>query len=263
MAEKTIVSEVFEIRLSEQLLLRGKVKTLEGEGARPVVIVGHGYRGFQDWAFWPEVTDQLAESGFYTISFDFSRITAKEAGGDEAVIAKASTVSQELADLDVILQHVKQKLLPHSERADSKRVALIGHSRAGSSSLILAAEQPADVQAVVVWNGGAAPSGAAAEQQATLLQQTVAEDAEANKARFNVLEHFGSLKQPVLLVQGSSDNERLLAVNKQLKEANPEQTFVSIEGADHVFGVRHPYEGTTLYLSEALQATLSFLDKVY
>ncbi|WP_138752493.1 alpha/beta hydrolase family protein [Paenibacillus sinopodophylli] len=263
MAERTIVSQTFEIKLNEHLYLRGRVKTLEGGVARPIAIVGHGFRGFQDWAFWPEVTNGLAENGFYAVSFDFSRITAREAGISEELIAQASTVTQELVDWDVIIQHIKQGLLPLIEAADASRIAIIGHSRAGSSGLILAGEQPEDVQAVVVWNGGSTPSGAAADQQATLLQQRVAEDAETNQQRFDVLAHFGSLEQPVLIVQGSIDHERLLAENAKLQEANPEQTYVSIEGADHVFGVRHPYEGATLYLKEALHATLSFLEKVY
>lgn len=263
MSEKTIVSQPFEIRLNEQLILRGRVKTLEDRKEKPVVVVAHGYRGFQDWAFWPEVTDSLAENGFFAVSFDFSRVTAKEAGKAEEIVAQASTVSQELVDIDVILQHVKQKLLPLSAEADVNRIALIGHSRAGSSSLITAAEQPESVQAVVVWNGGSTPARGAGQSDATLLQQLVAEDAEENKDRFDVLAHFQALKQPALIVQGSRDNERLLAVNAKLKEASPDQAYVSIEGADHVFGVLHPYEGATLHLTEALKASLDFLKKVY
>jgi dienelactone hydrolase len=262
-SEKTIVSLPFEILVNEQLILRGRVKTLDEGTTKPVVVVAHGFRGFQDWAFWPEVTDSLAENGFYAVSFDFTRITAKEAGLAEDYIAKVSTVSQELIDLEVILQHVKQKLLPLSTEADHNRIAIIGHSRAGSSSLITAAEQPEHVQAVVVWNGGATPARGSAEQNVTLLQQIAAEDAEENQERFNVAALFKALKQPALIVQGSSDSERLLAVNKQLKEASPDQTFVAIEGADHVFGVRHPYEGATLHLTEALQTSIHFLKKVY
>ncbi|WP_141504043.1 alpha/beta hydrolase family protein [Paenibacillus luteus] len=263
MSEKTIVSHPFEIKLTEKLVLLGNVKTIEDGINKPVVIVAHGYRGFQDWAFWPEVTDSLAENGFYAISFDFSRITAKESGLGETEVAEASTISQELVDLEVIVQHVKQRLLPLNAEASVSRIALLGHSRAGSSSLILAAEEPEHVQAVVVWNGGGAPARAAAEQNVTLLQQIVSEDAEVNKERFDVPALFHTLEQPVLVVQGSSDNERLLAIHAKLKEANPDQTFVTIEGADHVFGVLHPYKGATLHLTEALKASVDFLKKVY
>lgn len=263
MSEKTIVSQPFEIKLNEQLNLRGRVKTLEEGTAKPVVVVAHGFRGFQDWAFWPEVTDRLAESGFYAVSFDFSRITAKEAGLSEQQVAEASTISQELVDLEVILQHVKKSLLPLRDEADSNRIALIGHSRSGGSSIIIAGEQPENVQAVVVWNGGSTPARGASEQIVTLVQQLAAEDAEVNRERFDVLGQFKKLEQPALIVQGSSDNERLLSVNEKLREAAPDQTFVSIEGADHTFGVLHPYQGATLHLTEALNATVSFLKKVY
>lgn len=263
MSEKTIISHAFEIPVSEKLVLRGKVKASEEGTAKPVVVIAHGFRGFQDWAFWPEVTDSLAERGFYAVSFDFSRITAKEAELDERSVAQASTISQELADLDTIIQYVRQGLLPLREQYDSRRIAVIGHSRAGGSSLLLAGEQPDSIQAVVVWNGGASPVASLDDPNLTLVQRIVAEDAGANRERFDVVERFKLLEQPVLIIQGSSDSERLLTVNQQLREAAPDQTFIAIEGADHTFGVLHPYDGATSYLSDALQATVAFLKKAY
>ncbi|MGO4542579.1 alpha/beta hydrolase family protein [Paenibacillus sp. 2TAB19] len=263
MSERTIISHAFEIPVSEKLVLKGRVKATEEGTAKPVVIIAHGFRGFQDWAFWPEVTDSLAERGFYAVSFDFARIAAKESGLDDQSVAQASTITQELGDLDTIVQYVRQGLLPLREQYDSRRIAVIGHSRAGGSSLLLAGEQPDSIQAVVVWNGGASPVASLDDPNITLVQRLVAEDALANQERFDVIEKFRLLEQPVLVVQGSSDSERLLAVNQKLREAAPDQTFVSIEGADHTFGVLHPYSGATSYLSDALQATLAFLKKVY
>lgn len=156
MSEKTIVSLPFELKWNEEHVLRGTVKTLEHGLAKPVVVIAHGFKGFKDWGFWPEVTDCLAESGFYAVSFDFSRVAAKEAGLEERIVAEASTVTQELVDLDLIVQHVKQAALPLAEQVDVNRIAVIGHSRAGATSIIYAGEHPEHVSAVVVWNEPAA-----------------------------------------------------------------------------------------------------------
>lgn len=264
MSEKTIVSEPFDIRLNEQLSLHGNVKAVQDGSPKPVVVAVHGFRGSRDWGFWPEVTDSLAANGFYAVSFSFSRVTAKDNGLSEQVIAEASTIAQELIDLEVILRQIKQRLLPLRDEADERRVAVIGHSRAGSSSIIAAAEQPEDIQAVIVWNGGAAPqAGAKHSNDVSLVQQVIADDVKASGDRYHILSQFKTLKQPSLIVQGSKDNERLIAANARLREEVPDQTYVTIDGADHTFGAEHPYRGATLHLKEALEASLAFLKKVY
>lgn len=51
---------------------------------------------------------------------------------------------------------VKSFRLPLAELADTGRIGILGHSRAGGGTIIFAAEHP-EVAALVVWNGGSLP----------------------------------------------------------------------------------------------------------
>lgn len=261
MSKQAIASETFEIGLGEGLKVKGRVRAIPDGVRKPVVVVAHGFRGFQDWAFWPEVAERLAGLGYYAVSFDFSRITAKEEGLDETQVAEASTVSQELSDLKALLGEIKHGGLPLREEADAGKVALLGHSRSGGSSIIHAGEHPESVSAVVVWNGGASPVNVSSDPDLTPVQRAVALDQEKNSERFNVTNHFVGLTQPALIVQGDADSQRLLDFVDRLKELAPGQKYVSIPGANHTFGVTHPYEGATEQLNAAFEETAAFLNE--
>lgn len=254
MSTTRISREAFRAPLDNGLFLNGEIKTKDGGKDLPVVIAAHGFRGFKDWGFWPYVTDALAEQGFYTVIFDFSRIDAAAAKQPEAVIAQARTLSRELEDLQTILTLVREHRLPLSGSADSGRIGLLGHSRGGAASVITAAEQSA-VGAVVAWNPPSdltPPAGAGAEP-------FIAADIEQNASRYDIPYKLAYLKRPALIVQGGADSERILLGHEALRLAAPGHAFVQVEGGDHSFGIQHPFEGPTPTFEQALQATTRFL----
>ncbi|MFB9330356.1 alpha/beta hydrolase family protein [Paenibacillus aurantiacus] len=246
--------EAFRAPLDNGLFLNGEIKAIEGQKDLPVVVVAHGFRGFKEWGFWPHVTDVLAEQGFYTVVFDFSRIDAAATKQPEAVIAQARTLSRELEDLETILTLVREQRLPQSDSADPTRIGLLGHSRGGASSIITAAER-ADIGAVAAWNPPSdltPPAGASAEPY-------IAADIEQNANRFDIPYKLAYLKRPALIVQGSADGERILLGHEALRLAAPGHTFVQVQGGDHTFGVQHPFAGQTPFLDEAISVTTGFL----
>ncbi|RIX53161.1 alpha/beta hydrolase [Paenibacillus nanensis] len=263
MSEQTLRSAPFEIAVSDGLKVRGRVKTQENGVRKPIVVVAHGFRGFQDWGFWPDVTDRFASRGYYTVSFDFSRIAAKEEGLDDGRVARASTQSQDVLDIEAVIRLIGEGRLPLQEEADSNRVALLGHSRSGGSGILYASENPEQVDAVIVWNGGPAPAKSSKEPDLTPVQLAVALDYEANPERFDIASRFQELSQPALIVQGDSDSERLLAFVDRLKELAPHQSYVSIQGANHTFGAVHPYEGSNEGLDAAFEETAAFLARTF
>ncbi|TYP69733.1 alpha/beta hydrolase family protein [Paenibacillus methanolicus] len=253
MSTTRISREAFRAPLDNGLFLNGEIKTKDGGKDLPVVIAAHGFRGFKDWGFWPYVTDALAEQGFYTVIFDFSRIDAAAAKQPEAIVAQARTLSRELEDLQTILTLVREQRLPLSAAADPGRIGLLGHSRGGAASVITAAEQDA-VGAVVAWNPPAdltPPTGVSAEP-------FIAADIEQHASRYDIPYQLAYLKRPALIVQGSADGERLLLGHEALRLAAPGHAFAQIEGGDHGFGIQHPFAGPTPFLDEALQATTRF-----
>ncbi|GMK47134.1 hypothetical protein PghCCS26_42640 [Paenibacillus glycanilyticus] len=259
MGKDTLTVQSFTLYSSKGIRLQGEVKTLDDGKPHPVIIVSHGFRGYKDWAFWPEVTSRLAEEGFYAVSYNFSRIAAREDGLEEASIAAASTFSQELEDLETVLRAVLNGDLPQPQAADRTKAGLLGHSRAGGSSILTASEKPEQIAALAVWNGGPPPSRhLPAGETVSLLDLTVQEDWQRNEARFNIREAFTGLQLPALIVQGDLDREPLLEQLRYFQEEAPHQQYVLVQGADHTFNTVHPYGGANAQLQTALQATINF-----
>ncbi|WP_310830301.1 alpha/beta hydrolase family protein [Paenibacillus pedocola] len=251
----------FRLPLEDGLYLEGEVRLPPGAGPAPVVLLSHGFRGHKDWAFWPEVSGRLAESGFYTVSFNFSRIAARSSAGiTERGAAEAATLSRELDDLQEVLRSLQDGRLPLAERADPARLAILGHSRAGGGNIVFAAEHP-EVQALVVWNGGSPPARTSADGYAelTLPEQVQQQDQLQNKARFDLENALSSLSAAVLIIQGDQDRDSLLQQNARFREQAPQHRYYSVKGADHTFNTADPYEGSTAELNEAVAVTLEFL----
>ncbi|AIQ20596.1 hypothetical protein H70357_30825 [Paenibacillus sp. FSL H7-0357] len=261
MGKETLTIERFKLPLDNGLYLEGEVRVPPGELLKPVVLISHGFRGHKDWAFWPEISGRLAESGFYTVSFNFSRIAARSATGlGPQELAETATLSRELEDLEQVLRSLQDGRLPLAEQANLKRLALLGHSRAGGGNIVFAAEHP-EVQALVVWNGGSAPPRSQADGGPALTPQdyAVQEDVERNKGRFNLEEALRLLPATVLIIQGDQDRESLLQQNAGFRDQAPQHRYYSVRGADHSFNTVDPYEGPTPELNEAVAVTLGFL----
>lgn len=278
MKERTIRTEPFLIELGGGLRIRGEARIAGRPGVRPVLIIAHGFKGFKDWGFFPYIAERFAESGFYTVTFNFSCNGVNETDFDELDKFAVNTYSREQADLTAVLKAVEQRQLPLSAEADPGAVALLGHSRGGGNVILFAAEHPA-VQAVVTWNGianvnlfdaafeaeairnGAAYTPNARTGQQMPISRVFFEDLKAQGERFDIPQRLARLTEriPVLLVQGEADSERLVSGFKRLQEAAPAARPHPIEGASHTFGAVHPFEGTTPALEEALDVSVRFL----
>jgi len=259
MSNAEIVTAPFRLELEQGLALAGRIETPADGPAPAVLLLAHGFRGSKDWGFWPYVSRWFAGRGYYTVSFNYSRIDARARGFDERRIAAASTVSQELADLAALLDAVTRGALPFADRAPRGRVVLLGHSRSGTSSVLFASERP-EIGTIVVWNGGVSPAPPAGDPEAwSLVERAVAADAASHPQRGDVAGTLAALAAPALLVQGGADAARVLEASRLLRAAAPGHSFVDIAGADHTFQIPHPFTGTNAYLEAALEASASFL----
>ncbi|WP_046228800.1 alpha/beta hydrolase family protein [Paenibacillus algorifonticola] len=275
---EAINSKPFTIDLESNLTLRGDVRVSGEPGKKPVVIVAHGFKGFKDWGFMPYTCEQLARQGFAVISFNFSCNGVGETDFDELEKFAVNTYSREQLDLDAIIAHLLEAKLPFAEELDTSRIALLGHSRGGGNIILTAARYP-QLQAVVTWNGiadanlfteafrqevlsrgvGYVPNMRTKQQMP--ISPVFFEDLERNAAAFNIKQVLGSLAVPALLIQGDQDSERLVSGYERMREAAPQHTFVTLTGADHTFGAKHPFVGTTANLEEALRLTVLFLNE--
>ncbi|MCU6794193.1 alpha/beta hydrolase [Paenibacillus sp. WQ 127069] len=266
----------------ESLCIRGEVRYKHRHDSNsvlpllPVLIISHGFKGFKDWGFFPYAASRFAEQGFYVVTFNFSCNGVNEVDFDELDKFAINTYSREQADLELILEALADHRLPDSEQTHRELIYLLGHSRGGGGSILLASRHP-EVKAVVAWNGngsvdmfddslkseieqnGVAYIGNARTGQQMPIRDEFYTDLAANRSRFDIAARLADLIIPVLLVQGSKDSDKLLAGFAAMVEAAPHHRRFIIEGGTHTFGSVHPFAGTTDQLEEAIRITLYFL----
>src|SRR5262245_57786427 len=131
----------FEIRNRDALPLRGDVRWADPPGARPVVVVCHGFKGFKNWGFFPWLGAQIAAAGYLCVCFNFS---GSGIGPDMETFTEldrfaADTVSKQIDDLGTILDAVDRGAVGGG-CADPQRIAVLGHSRGGGVAIVRARE---------------------------------------------------------------------------------------------------------------------------
>jgi len=252
----------------------------EAKGPRPLVIFCHGYKGFKDWGTWGLAMREIAKAGFIAVKFNFSLNGTSIDNPLEFVDLEAyarNTYTQEQLDLTTVIDYYSEK-----EFVDSSKIFLIGHSR-GGGAVILQAYYNDQVTGAISWAGVAdfkkrfpqrdnfdtwKETGVFYTINGRTKQEmphyfSFWEDFEQNEQDLTIQYAAQHLKKPVLLINGTADD----AVSE--KEAELLHLWIKtselqlIEGANHVFGSKHPYEGETLPedFQKVLDYTLDFLKR--
>ena len=270
----------FELRSEEEpgRVIRGRVTAPGADGARrPFVLVLHGFKGFQDWGFFPLLCARLARAGLVAVSFDMSG-SGIGADGESFVDDEGfarNTYSRELEDVERVRAHVATGAI---DAIDPDRAGLFGHSRGGGVALIHAAED-AGYRAVVTW---AAIGRVDAWDDATRarwreqgfvtvhnartgrdhrLDVTLLDDAERNRRRLDIAAACARITAPTLLIHGAADEAVPFAALDALGGAFGPGVAerLAVEGAGHTFGARHPLgEAIPNDLARVLDATVEW-----
>ena len=265
----------FELTYEDQpqRIVRGRVEVPSASGPHPVVLVLHGFKGFMDWGFFPELSRRLADGGFVAVSFNMSGSGVGadlETFSDDEGFAK-NTYSRELEDTERVRRFIDDQV----PEADGARAGLFGHSLGGGVGLIHAAER-GDYRAIVTWASVSRLDRfdeAAREEwrrtghlyvhngrtgQDHRLDLGWLEDAEANLERFDVPAACSRLAAPTLVIHGTADEAVAFEEGERLHAAlDPAHgRMLTIEGGGHTFGATHPLGGVHGDLERALEATL-------
>lgn len=250
---------------------------------QPLIIFCHGYKGFKDWGAWHLVAEAFAEAGFCFLKFNFSHNggTMEDPIDFPDLEAFAeNNFSKELDDLDRVLNEIESG----NENFPSKisTISLIGHSR-GGGIVFIKAEEDSRINKVVSW---ASVSDFKARFQentdefvtwketgVTYVQNSRTKqmlphnfqfytDFKENEKRFSINRAVQNLKIPQLIVHGSEDQTVSVKEAKAINSWNVNSELLIINGADHVFNAKHPWEETSLpdNLKSAVQKTIDFLN---
>ena len=260
--------------------LRGDVFEPEtGSGPFPFVVVCHGFKGFKNWGFFPELGRRLAAAGFAAVTFNFS---GSGIGPDlenftELDRFASDTLSKQIADLGCILDALAAGRIG-SDRGDLSRLALLGHSRGGAVAILRAREDPR-VRALVTWAGvstvwrytqrelaewrrrGNMDFLNTRTQQIMRIHSTLLDDLEANRERFDIPRAVAALEVPLLVVHGEQDVSVPVREAQTLAAAAAPGhcTLEIVPGTGHTFDVVHPWAGSTPGLDVAIGGTIDWL----
>jgi pimeloyl-ACP methyl ester carboxylesterase len=260
---------------------------LENGLPKPIVIFCHGYKGFKDWGAWNMMANRFAEAGFCFIKFNFSHNggTIEQPIDFPDLEAFASNnYSIELDDLNDVINWVCNNKDLKAE-ANPNQITLIGHSRGGGIALIKA-EEDQRISSVITLAGVSdfksrfnetsdefkkwentgikyVLNGRTHQQMPHYFQ--FYEDFIKNESRLTIRRSASNLKIPHLIVHGNKDTSVSVEEAKTLHKWNPNSKLVIIEGANHVFGVSHPWEKTYLppEFELSINTMINFLGDVH
>ena len=87
------------------------------------------------------------------------------------------------------------------------------------------------------------------------------EDFKANEDKLTISKAVTSLEVPQLIAHGTQDPSVPFAEGEALHSWNPSSQLEAIKGADHVFGMKHPWELDELadHMQDVVQRTINFL----
>lgn len=252
------------------------------EKPQPLVIFCHGYKGFKDWGAWHLVAEAFADAGFCFVKFNFSHnggTVENPIDFPDLDAFAANNFSLELDDLNRVLNYIEKgnEDIP----SEISSISLIGHSRGGGIALIKA-EADDRINKVVTWASVSDFKARFQEESESFKQWketgvTYVEnsrtkqmlphkfqfyrDFKENEERFSIRRAVKSLKAPLLIVHGSEDPTVSTKEAKAIHSWNPQSELAVIEGADHVFNSKHPWQEEMLpnELNSAVKTTIAFL----
>ncbi len=271
-----ILHHRFAIASRDGYPLRGDVRHRDGLGdGAPAVVICHGFKGFKDWGFFPEVATELAGSGYIAISFNFSGsgIGPGLFEFTDPERFEQATLSGDVDDLKCVLDTAARGALPGPR---PRRLGLLGHSRGGAVSLLVAAGDPR-VACLVTWAAvshfdrwdeetrrawreqGVLDVVNARTGQVFKLSTAILDDIEAHQdGRLSLERAARELSAPHLIVHGAADESVPVTEGRQMA-AWGRGELLEIPAAGHTFGAGHPFRGRSEQLALGLGATLDFL----
>jgi pimeloyl-ACP methyl ester carboxylesterase len=271
----------FQFDSGEGIPIRGNIHVPD-RGSAPVVVCLHGFKGFKDWGFWPEVAARLGAAGYGMLRFNFSHSGIGEdmKTFSETELFETGTYTRELEDLRDVLSRLTRGRLLGSERLDVSRVGLLAHSRGAVSALAAAAAAEFRVRSVVLWNPvssliwwdeetrrrwretGFWEVVNARTGQAFRMRTALLDDAEKNRDRLGPVANAGRLRVPLFSVVAAQDETVPPAAARRLVSAAGEfGSLHEIPATGHTFGAGHPFPGSTPALEEALRVTREHFDR--
>jgi uncharacterized protein len=199
------------------------------QGAREIVVIGHGVTGNKDRPFVVALAEGLAKAGIPAIRFSFS---GNGASGGKLT---ESTISKEVEDLGAVLDAIKDRSICYA-----------GHSMGGAVGVLRAAKD-SRIGALISLSGMVHTREFAQREFGMVkpgegfmwddpncpLSAAYMED----MARIGtVINEAEKIKVPWLLIHGTEDDVVPIQESREIfARANQPKEFIELKGSNHVF----------------------------
>jgi dipeptidyl aminopeptidase/acylaminoacyl peptidase len=203
------------------------------QGARELVVIGHGVTGNKDRPFVVALADGLAKAGIPAL-----RISFTGNGGSGGKFSDC-TISREVEDLGSVFDDIKDRT-----------ICYIGHSMGGAVGVLRCAKDPR-IKALVSL-AGMVHTKAFAEREFGMvkpgegfmwddtncpLSQRYMDDMAAIGS---VLVEAPKIRVPWLLIHGTEDDVVPIQESREIfAKANQPKELIELKGANHVFAGEH------------------------
>ena len=258
----------FTILSDEGLPIRGDLDL--PAGAKALVVIVHGFKGFKDWGFFPWLAETLCRDRFAVCRFNMSRngIGEEPESFDRLDLFAEDTYSGQIADLRKVVRFCQ-------ERVDAPTF-LVGHSRGGGIAL-LSAGGIANLCGIVTWSSiartdrwddttkamwrraGYVEVENTRTKQIMRMSPRMLDDIEANRERLDILKCATQLEQPVLVIHGGRDESVPIAESLEIESYARDASRVVIANASHSYNAIHPLVHVPFELSLAAAVTSRFI----
>lgn len=255
----------------------------ESRSGTPLLIFAHGFKGFKGWGHFPLLSEYFSRNGFCVVSFNFSHnggTPENPIDFPDLTAFSENTYSKEVEDIRLLLNWVTKYSTVHFSGIDLNRIYLLGHSRGGGIAM-LAGCKFNRIKKVVSWAGVAdfekrLPNIEELEKwkeegirfikngrtkQDMPMKYSFVEDLHENLEELNIKQAVKQMDKPLCLIHGKEDETVHFSAAEELEIVNSKAKLSLIEGANHTFNGKHPWEKNELPKEtlRALQETLTFL----
>ncbi|MEE9392166.1 MAG: alpha/beta fold hydrolase [Planctomycetota bacterium] len=250
----------------------------------PIVVILHGFKGFKDWGFFPELAARLAADGLAAVRINFSHngvgLGNESQGFTRLDLFRKNRASYELRDLQTVVEALEEgTLFPSaSPNLDRQRLGFLGHSRGGPIAILAAARRAdtpvmtwasvrrlawSEQQAEVFRSEGKLEIPNARTGQIMTLDRSAFDDLNPLPAELDVDPALKILGARFAGLHGREDRAVALESLESLYAASWQAlpTTSIISGADHVMNCRHPFLAATLEFDAAVGLTLAHFNQ--
>lgn len=282
---KIIKNKMIEGSAGKPILLDVFFK--ETQKKKPIVVFTHGFKGFKDWGTFNLMGEFFAKQELVFVKFNFSfngGTVEQPIDFPDLEAFSLNTYTKELDDLGLVVDYIVDTQDIPKEEIDTQTIYLMGHSRGGGIA-ILKANEDSRVKKVVAYasvsdyaarfpkedtpeleawktNGKAYIENVRTQQQMP-LDYSFYKDLKKNEPRLTIKTACENIQIPFLIVHGDQDPTVNVQEAKNLYHWAKEADLLIVEGADHVFNVKHPWneEGFSEELNIALERILEFFEE--